>query len=90
MWFSSVSVVLGAIIWRILTEQFAGIDTDIVGLVFMIAGAIGLTISSVTLAASLGRGPRGFLHSRSPILEAITTSDSRTDGATHATSQLLN
>jgi len=59
MWFSAVAVVLGAIIWRILTEQITGVDLDILALLFMLVGAVGLGISAVRCTVTYFRGPRG-------------------------------
>ena len=53
MWFSSVATVLGALMYWVLTYQDTGIDLTVVGVVFMIAGAVGFVISSVVYGLSL-------------------------------------
>jgi hypothetical protein len=53
MWFSSVATVLGALMYWVLTYQDTGIDLTIVGVVFMIIGAVGFIISSIIYGLSL-------------------------------------
>ena len=53
MWFSSVTGVMGAIMWRILTKQLTGIDLRVLAVAFMFTGAVGLSVSSGIFLASL-------------------------------------
>jgi hypothetical protein len=53
MWFSSVATVLGALMYWVLTYQDTGINLTIVGVVFMILGAVGFIVSSVVYGLSL-------------------------------------
>lgn len=55
MWFSSVTGVMGAIMWRILTKQMTGIDLRVVAVAFMITGALGLSASTGIFLSSLRR-----------------------------------
>ncbi len=55
MWFSSVTGVIGAIMWRILTKQITGIDLRVVAVALMITGALGLSVSTGMFLSSLRR-----------------------------------
>lgn len=66
MWFSAVIGVIGAIIWRMLSEQLTGVDVRIVGEILMISGAVGLVVSSFFFAVSLRRGERAIVRPHPP------------------------
>ena len=83
MWFSAVSAVLGAIFWRMLDHQLIGIDLDVIALLLMVAGVVGLSVSSVLFAVRASRHPRGA--SRSSVSDPVA--DVETVGALSAAGQ---
>ena len=89
MWFSAVAVVLGAIIWRILTEQILGIDLDIVAMVLMIAGAAGLGVSVATYTFSFYRGSREMSGSRLRVVATVVGSGFKFEPAIDVTGPFL-
>ncbi|MDH2902688.1 MAG: hypothetical protein PXZ08_01885 [Actinomycetota bacterium] len=58
MWFSAVTGVIGAIIWRMFTLRISGVDLRIVAVVFMLSGGVGIVASTAVLLASLARRAR--------------------------------
>ena len=74
MWFSSVGTMLGALMYWVLTYQETGVDLAVVGVVFMIGGAVSLFVSSLVFlrslrrpaAMSLRRHPLSLAESESP------------------------
>ena len=52
-------IAVGAILRYAVTASVSGIDLQVVGLILMIAGAIGLVIGLFMMTAGRGDGPAG-------------------------------
>lgn len=66
MWFSSVGAVVGALMYWVLTYQDTGMDLRILGVAFMICGALGFAVSTVFFGVSRRHSSLGPLRSRAP------------------------
>ncbi len=60
MWFSAVTGVLGAILGQNFDQRLGGVDLDLVALILMICGAVGLAISCIVWVLSLRGHERGI------------------------------